>query len=230
MALPNPVRTRAMRAFLVLSVVGLAACSSSTATGAPAATTAVVPSTTVAPASAAPSAAPSATAPSAAPTEAPATAVPTAIDPCQVIPSQEAGKLAGTTFASGVESTTSGNAKICTYGGSTTNVFMFEVALAPDMATAQADEKSAQAELQSQAAKLASKGLTVTELPNFAPGADAALMGATFSIGGTTLGGRGIYVLHGTTFFGFSDLAVGKAPPSVDAVKAEAMAVLGRLP
>ena len=66
--------------------------------------------------------------------------------------------------------------------------------------------------------------------PDFAPGADAVLVDATIPIQGHTIGGRAIYVLRGTTFFGFSDLVLDGAPPSAADVKAEAMTLLGRLP
>ncbi len=232
MHLADPVPARAMRAILVLLVVGLAACTTSTGTEAPAPSIAVVPPSIAlatlptASQSETPSASPSG--PAASFSE--ATAVPTSIDPCQLITSQEAGKLVGATFGAGKESTTEGNARICTYGAQTPNVFMVEVAIAPDEATAKADEKAAQAALKSKANQLPAVGLVVTQLPNFAPGADAALMQGSMSAGGTTIGARAIYVLRGTTFFGFSDVALNQAPPSANAMKAEAMTVLGRLP
>jgi hypothetical protein len=110
------------------------------------------------------------------------------------------------------------------------NVFTVDVAIAPDEATATADEAAAQADLQAAAAKLANKGVTVTQLPGFATGTDAVLMDATANVSGQTLGVRAMYVLRGTTFFAFSDVALNKAPPSADAMKAEATTVLGRLP
>ena len=151
------------------------------------------------------------------------------IDPCTIISAAEAGTLAGVTFGAGKETTTEGNARICTYGSSTPNVFSVEVAIAPDVATAQAGEAAAQADLKASADQFG-KDVKVTQLPGFAAGADAVLMEATASLGGKTLGVRAIYVLRGTTFFGFSDLALDTAPPSADAMKAEATTVLGRLP
>jgi hypothetical protein len=133
------------------------------------------------------------------------------------------------TFGAGKGTTTEGNARICTYGSSTLNVFSAVVAIAPDVATAQAAEAAAQADLKASADKLG-HDVTVTQLPGFAAGADALLMEATVNIGGKTLGVRAIYVLRGTTFFGFSDVALDKAPPTADAMKSEATTVLGRLP
>ncbi len=229
-----PVPARAMRALLVLSVVGLAACTSSTAPTAP--PSSVAPASASAPAApasatAAPSASPVATAsPSAeaSPTAAAeATAVPTSIDPCQLISAQEAGTLAGATFGPGKAETLQGNSRMCTYGAGSKNVFNVIVAVAPDVATAQKQEASAEADLKANAAQL-NQGLTITKLPGFAPGTDAVLVELKPNALG--IGGRAIYVLRGTTFFGFNDLVFGAAAPSADAVKAEAMTVLGRLP
>jgi hypothetical protein len=220
----------ALRALVVLSIAGLSACTGATSPAPSVPAPVVAGSPTIAPP---PSATATNVATSAEPSDSGldgATAVPTSIDPCQIITAAEAGQLAGATFGPGKESTTEGNARICTYGSSTLNVFTVEIAIAPDLATAQADEAAALADIDAQAAKLSSHGLTTTTLPGFAPGADAVLFSATIDLGGATIGGSGIYVLHGTTFFGFSDIALHQAPPTPDAVKAEAMTVLGRLP
>jgi hypothetical protein len=153
--------------------------------------------------------------------------VPTSIDPCQLITSQEAGKLAGASFGAGLEETLSGNSRMCTYGAQTKNVIEVLVAIAPDVATAKQAEASAEADVQASAAQL-SVGMTITKLPGFAPNTDAVLMELKpNSIG---VAGRAIYVLRGTAFFGFSDLVLGGAAPSADAVKAQAMTTLGKLP
>jgi hypothetical protein len=225
-ASPRPTRT--IRAVLVASIVGLAACTSTSTPGsAPPSTAASVEAVASLPAeSAAASASPEAsTSVSGGPT-----AVPTAIDPCQLISAQEAGTLAGATFGAGKETTTQGNARICTYTAGATNAFSVEVAIAPDVATAQADEKAVQDDLTAQAAKLANQGVTVTPLPGFAQGADAILAEATVSLGGNTVGVRAMLVLRGTTFFSFSDVDLKGSPPSADAMKTEATTVLGRLP
>ena len=178
----------------------------------------------------APAASPSeSAAPSASEVAAGPTAVPTSIDPCQLIPKDEAGKLAGATFADGKEEETDGHAKMCTYGANTTNVFEVIVAIAPDEATAKAQEQAAMNDLMQAAADLPG-GLHITQLPNFAPGADAVMMDGSVSLGGESISGRGLYVLRGTTFFGFNDLVRGAPAPSEAASKAEAMTVLGRLP
>lgn len=223
------------RAGLTLMALATAALLAGCSSAAPSGSSSAPPGDAV---SAAPSAAVSPTgapslSPAASQSEAPltgATAVPTALDPCSLIPAAEASTLAGVTFGQGKESTTSGNGRICTYGAQTTNVFMVEVAQAPDEATAKADEAAAEAALKAQAATLASKGLQTTELPNLAPGADGVLLQLSMSVGGSTIGGGAIYVLKGTTFFGFSDLSLNHAPPTADAMKAEAIAVLTRPP
>lgn len=101
------------------------------------------------------------------------------------------------------------------------------VAIAPDVATAKKEEADAQARLRASASKAGQK-LAVTQLPGFAPGADALLLELEPNPAGVT--GRAIYVLRGTTFFGFSDLVVGGSAPAADALKAQAMTSLGRLP
>ena len=211
-------------------VVLVAACSSS-ATPAPSSSS--EPASTSAPATASslpttvesPAASPSsaAAAESAPPSELP-TAVPTALDPCQIVTSDEASQLGGTTFGAGKESTTSGHAKICTYGGQTLNVFTVVVGQAPDVATAKAGEAAAEASIQ----KLAAKGVKFTQLPDFADG--AAYVVGSASISGQTINMGAFYALKGTIFFGFSDLSLGHAAPTSAAMQAQAQTILGRLP
>lgn len=150
------------------------------------------------------------------------------LDPCQLIDSQEASLYAGATFGPGLESTTSGGGRICTYGAETANVFMVEVAQAPDVATVKADKADFLATLQASAAQLAYGGLNVTELPDFADGATMGQLST--SVEGIAINGSAIGVLKGTIFFGFSDVVKGGAAPSAAAVQAEATTVLGRLP
>ena len=151
---------------------------------------------------------------------------PTALDPCQLISSQEASSLSGASFGAGLEETLSGGARTCTYGAQTTNVFYIEVAQAPDKATADADKTQFLADLQANLQKLTSGGMNITQLPNFADGA------VTAQVNNTTIGVDGIAFgfLKGTVFFGFSDLVLGAAAPSSTAMQTEATTVLGRLP
>jgi hypothetical protein len=120
---------------------------------------------------------------------------------------------------------------MCTYAAPGPNLFSVEVAIAPDVATAKAAEAAQEKDLQTQASDLASLGLTVTKLPNFAPNTDAALMQGGMSAGGQSIAARAMFVLRNVTFFGFSDVAVnGGQPPSEQKMKDEAMTLLGKLP
>lgn len=163
------------------------------------------------------------------PTSAPVqTSAPTALDPCTLLTTQEIASLAGTTFGAGEESTTPGGGKICTFGANTANVFMVEVAQAPDVATAQAYKKQFVADLEARLQQLASAGLKVTELPNFADGAVIGTL--NLNIAGITINGSAMGVLKGTVFFGYSDVVKGGAAPTTEALQAEAQTVLGRMP
>jgi hypothetical protein len=155
-------------------------------------------------------------------------AKPTALDPCQLIPSQEASSLAGTSFGAGVEGTTSGGLKTCTYGSQTTIVFTVQVVQAPDTATADAAKQQFLSDLQANLQQLSSEGLNVTQLPNFADG--AVIAQASIKAGGETFNGSAIGFRKGTIFFGFSDVALGSAAPDSAALQSEATTVLGRLP
>ena len=215
---------RAVAAVSIVAVL-LAACSSSTSTGTasvlgatstPAPTSTPSPIVTPAPSTAAPSAAPSA--------GSSATGVPISLDPCALVPAQEASQLASATFGAGKESTTQGNGKICTYGYQTLNVFEVIVGQAPDVATAQAGKASAQAQIEA----AAGKGIQFTELPTFADG--AAYTTGSYTISGQKFNVAAFYALKGTIFFGFSDLALNTPSPTAAAMQAEAQTVLGRLP
>jgi len=204
---------------LVALVVGAcsASTSTSTATGTPAPASTPAPTVTPVPTS---TPAPTTQAPS----PSLATGIPTTLDPCQLVTSQEASQLAGTSYGAGVEGTTSGGGKTCIYGGQTLNVFNVIVGQAPDVATAQAGKAAAEAQIQ----KLATKGLLFTELPNFADGAAYFVGGITVS--GQTINASAIYVLQGTIFFGFSDEALSHPTPTSAALQAQAQTILGRLP
>jgi hypothetical protein len=159
-----------------------------------------------------------------------ATATQTVLDPCQLITAEEASSLSGASYpsGSGLEETISSQSRSCTYGAQTTNVFYIEVIQAPDEATADAGQAQFLADLQGYTQQFPGVQLNVTKLPDFADGgvlaqASATVMGETFS--GIAIGFR-----KGTVFFGFSDEVRDKPAPTVDAAKAEATAVLGRLP
>jgi hypothetical protein len=227
--------TWTMLSVSVLAIAALlSACGSSTptATSAPQQIAAsstpnpiTIPNPTAAPN---PSATPN---PTIAPTDTSApqqTAAPTDLDPCQLIPSQEASSLAGTSFGAGTEGTVPDGGKTCTYGSQTTNIFFVEVVQAPDTATADAAERQFLSDLQANLQQLSSEGLNVTQLPNFADG--AVLAQANINAGGMTINGSAIAFRKGTIFFGFSDVAVGNPAPSSTDLQSEATTVLGRLP
>ncbi len=223
---------RSVSALVAVAALGLAACSGSTAATHQPASAAVVRGAAAARAGRAaptdsPSAAPTGAAGASTSLTSVATAVPTSLDPCQLVPSQEASQLAATNFGTGKEQQLSGNGKLCIYGYQTKNVFDVIVAVSPDVATAKAEEAAMKAEQQANAARL-NQGLAITDLPGFTSNSDAVLLEIKPNSAG--LGGRAILVLRGTVFFGLSDFVIGGSAPSADAMKSEAMTALGRLP
>jgi hypothetical protein len=153
----------------------------------------------------------------------------TALDPCQLIPSDEASALAKATFGPGEGRSLGGNGKSCTYGAQTQNVFTVYVAQAADKASALAYKASFLSDLQANLGQLTSEGFKfATSVPNL--GDDSVLAWVTLNSGGTPINGSAIGVVKGTVFFGFSDLVLGAPAPTTDALKAEAQKVLGRLP
>ncbi len=218
-------RTGLMAAAL-LGTLLVAACTGTSATKAPSQspipTSVLVAPSGDGPPSTAPSAEPSAELPAASPSD-DSTETSTTLDPCELVTVDEASALAGTTFDPGEESDTGSGGKKCVYGSETKNVFTVLVGLASSEAIARADEVAAEAALSS----LAGKGLKFTEVKSFAPGADAAYFVGPLP---GSLHAAAIYVLAGTTFFGFSDVVHGGAAPSLDDIEAQANVVLGRIP
>ena len=158
-----------------------------------------------------------------------ATAVPTDIDPCQLITADEASQLVGVKFGAGKESTTDNNLKICSYAGPGPNIFTVEVAVAPDVATAQAAEAQAKADLDAKASQGGLPNLKVTELPGFADNTDAAMLEGSTSKP-FAVDARAMLLLRGVEFVAFSDIAVGGQAPSAADMQAQATTVLGKLP
>jgi len=157
------------------------------------------------------------------------------LDPCQIVTSAEASKLASASYGAGKEDTTQGGGKICWYGAQTLNVLEVLVAVASDPATAQAQWSQEEAQVQSQLQQALQYAPGVTVSFNLSDtslsGADRAAVG-TFSetFSGHPISGSGIYVLKGATFFAIVDLVVGQAAPSSTAMEGQAQTVLGRLP
>jgi hypothetical protein len=201
---------------------GLTACVPSSGTAAPTSPPASTPTTALAP----PPVSQASSTPASA-TQPASTA--TALDPCALVPPQEASSVAGATYTQGQEETTpDGGGKRCVYGSNTTNVFEVEVAQAPDVATAQQYRDSYLADIQSQAAQFASQGLTVIPVPDFADGAVQATLSVSYA--GHALGGSAFAFLKGTVFVGMSDISRDTPAATIDSLQTEATTVIGRLP
>ena len=224
------IRALTASAIVVAGALTLAACSTgSAATSAPSAPPGAVapPPVSVAPLDT-PSPEPSASeAASPEASTAEATAVPTSIDPCKIVTVDEVNKLTGANFKAGKAETDTNNVKRCTYGEEGVS-FMVTAAVAPDVATAQKNEADTKADLEANAPGFPYK---LTELPGFAPGADAALVEGSADFNGTTLSGVAIYVLRNTTFFALTDISTGGAKaPSAAQMEDQAKVTLGRVP
>ncbi len=214
---------------IMVMIAVLSACSASTSTSTP---PAAAPATIV-PQAATPTQAPlpsPTTAPQALATSLPqSTAQTTALDPCQLIGSQEASAFTGASYGQGVEGSIPGGIKTCSYGESTSHIFIVDVAQASDLSTAKTYRDQFLQDLQANAQQLTSQGLNVTQLPSFADG--AVIASADINGGGITLSASAIGVSKGTVFFGFSDTVLdGGSAPSSTALQAEATTVLGKLP
>jgi uncharacterized protein DUF3558 len=220
-----PSIPRRIRGLVGVSILALAACTTG-AGGTPAASAPIVASLAPAATSSA-TAEPSASTSASASEVAQATAVPTSIDPCQLVTPAEATTLTGAPFTAGEEGTGANNVKTCTYGQEGV-VLTVVAAVAPDEATAKANEAATKADLEKNAPGLPIK---VEELPGFAPGVDAAVASGSMSSGGLSYAGIAIYVLKGTEFFAITDIATlsGQAPTSAQ-LQDQAKVALGRLP
>jgi len=156
-------------------------------------------------------------------------AVATNIDPCQLITSADASSWVGVKFGAGKETTNENNIRSCTYAAPGPNIFFVAVGIAPDVDTAKAAEAAEEASLQEQANQLGN--LAIEKIPNFADNTDAAILQGSMSAGGQKLGARAMYVLRGTTFFTFSDIAINNGtPPTEQAFKDKANELLAKLP
>lgn len=215
------------------SALVLAACGSSGASSPPATTGGSASASTAATPSPVPT--PSPTVALASPTTAASeTPEPTGLagapDPCAIVTSAEASALAGTTYGAGSEDTTEGNGRICVYGSGTLHITTVNTGLAPDEATAKAEEAAFKTKLEQVASQAGAQiKMNVTELPNWQPGVDAALISGGGTVSGVTISASAMYLLKGTTFVGFGVLGLGATPPSNAALEAQGMTVLGRI-
>jgi hypothetical protein len=157
--------------------------------------------------------------------------VATPLDPCQLVTAAEASALAGASYSASEKRTNPGGGKQCVYGGQTHNVFMVSVARAASPAQARSEWATSQVQARALVSQSLPPGLHVTlRTANVSGLGDrTATVFGRLGIQGRTIGFSGIYVLQGATFFAFSDLLDGHAPPSTAAMTTQARTTLGRL-
>jgi hypothetical protein len=225
----QPITMRAVVALVVLSVAGLSACTSADASTAPSVIVAPPPSAT---ASAGPSATETPSAAAFEPVDASAgpSAVATSIDPCQLVSPSEVATVTGFEWGPPSPVTMDNNGRDCEYGQ---EGYGFDVIVvqAPDAATAKAQEPAFKAQLE-QAAKVGGiADMKLTELPDFVPGVDAAILHGSSTVDGTTVDGVAFYALKGPVLLAMTELAsFGGTVASDAAMEAEAKTALGRIP
>ena len=224
----QPITMRAVVALGILSIAGLAACTSAGASTAPSDTTALPPAaTTTAEASA--SGAPSAAASGPADASAAPSAVATSIDPCQLVTQDDVATLVGFPFGPSSSTTMDNNGRVCEYGQEGVDVTVI-VVQAPDAATAKSLEPAFKAQLEQAATDAGIADMKLTELPGFVSGVDAAILHGTTTIDGTEVGGVAFYALKGPVLLAMTELTQGGAPVTDAAMEAEAKTALGRIP
>jgi hypothetical protein len=158
-----------------------------------------------------------------------ASAAPTALDPCQLVTPAEASSLTGGSFSSGQQSTTPDGGRICTYGAEGI-VFEVLVGQATDAATAKAQEPAFKADLEKALTQAGIANPTLTELPGFESGVDAATIEGSMSLAGQKIGAIALYALKGRTFLAISDIAVGGSVPTSAQMQAQGHTSLARIP
>ncbi len=108
-----------------------------------------------------------------------ATSAGTALNPCDIVPQDEASTLANFQFDAGTVEANSGSGSRCVYGSQSTNVMTVNVAQASDAATAQAYRDAFIADIQSQAAQIGRQradGHRAAGLPGRGGSGDAQLL------------------------------------------------------
>jgi hypothetical protein len=226
----------------VLSVACLSACTSAGASSAPSiivvpppdATATVEPEASEAPSAAVSEPADASAGPS---------AVATSIDPCQLVTPAEVATVTGVEWGSdsGGATTLDNKGKACEYGQEGIQ-FDVIVVQAPDAATAKAQEPAFKAQLEQTAKTAGIANMKLTELPNFLPGVDAAIIDGSTASDGTEVGGTALYALKGPVLLAMTELTQGgqvspsSASPNAGntaieaAMEAEAKIALGRIP
>jgi hypothetical protein len=154
----------------------------------------------------------------AAPTPTTAASAPVNLDPCQLVPQQEASTVAGASFGPGKLESENASSSRCTYGGNTKNVFLVIVARASSVAEAQAqrDEMRSEAE-----AQLGGK-LNVAKVPGVGDDAESI----TGHLSSLDVNVSGLYVLKGTLGFALVDEVLGGPAPTTQALIDETNKVL----
>jgi hypothetical protein len=137
-------------------------------------------------------------------------------------------RLTGATFGPG-DASTDHNDRLCSYGQEGLE-FQVLVAVAPDAATAKKEEPAFKAQLEHVAAEAGITDSKLTELPDFEPGVDAAVLSGSVTAGGSKIKGISLYALKGAVLVALSEVAMGGSVPTSDAMQAQARVVLGRLP
>ena len=156
------------------------------------------------------------------------TALAASLDPCALLPDDEASTLAKSNFWIGEEGILSSDAKTCTYGSQTTNVFFVELAQPNNTSVAQGYRNQFLADFKADVQQFSNQEVSVTQVPGFADGAVFATV--SVNIQGITVSGSAIGFLTDGTFFGFSDIVTGGSAPSIATLQTEAGKVLKRLP
>jgi hypothetical protein len=167
------------------------------------------------------------TAPTAEPTAA-ATEQTAALDPCQVVPLQEASDLVGVTLEAGREAPYPDGSQGCLYAAVSSNVLTVEVYQAPDVATADTHRDAFMDGLSGLEENAIGQSIEPTKVPDFADGAIEGEM--HFTNMGVTMNGSAFAFVKGTTCVGIMDIAQDSDAPSLDALKAEATKALDRIP
>jgi hypothetical protein len=215
---------RALVAIVILSIAGVAACTSAGASTEPSASSVAPPSVTR-------TAEPSMSEAPSEPADASAgpSAVATAIDPCQLVTPDEVATLVGFPFGSPSSTTMDNNGRICEYGqeGVGFNVIVVQ---APDAATAKAQEPAFKAQLEQAATDSGVKNMKLTELPEFEPGVDAAILSGSQDLNGMTVSGVAFYALKGPVLLALTELLQGANIATDAAMESEAKTALGRIP
>ncbi len=213
---------------LAFSVVGLAVAGSAVLAGcsggSASSSSSTPPTSSSALSSPSETPSPSQTTSATGPTDSASPSATTTIDPCQLLPADEASALAGVTYGAGTESVNAGGGKMCTYGANTTTVTEIIVGQGGDPTTIKADMSASEQEILANAPA----GTQFSPLPGLGDGGDYVT--GSMTVSGTTVSGSAIDAYRGSTWFTFSVLSAVSATPDLATLQAQAQKVLGRLP